>query len=186
MYRKSGNKRINVEIVGEGEVLLAAIKYLVTRSALPYQVSIPRGQGINADLIQTQIKDFYGKEFQPWFKSSGPDVIAISENEWWAVECKGIGIGKPSIQRNNFDRALASVVSYYEDRPDNVPKSLQDWGENATVYLGLALPASEEYLKELNRRVRSPLRKKLNLWVLLYEQTKNIRAIAPNEPYIQT
>lgn len=110
-------------------------------------------------------------------------MVAISENEWWAVECKGAGTGKDSTYRNNFDRALSSIVSYYEDSPNNVP----EWAENATVFLGLALPTAKQYQRELERRVRTPLRQRLNLWVLLYdEQLKGpikIKAIAPNESY---
>ncbi len=175
------------EVIGEGEVLLATIKYLVTRSVLPYQVSVPRGQGIDAGSIKIKVKDYFkvdSTSFEPKFVSSGPDIIATSKSEWWVVECKGTGTGVPQTQRNNFDRALASVVSYYEDSPNNVPKQLQDWVKNATVFLGLALPASVQYRKELERRVRPALRQRLNLWVLLYdEQSKKICPVAPNEVY---
>ena len=47
---------------------------------------------------------------------------------------------------------------------------------------GLALPASPEYLKQLKKRVRQPLRVRLNLWVLLYEpKSKSIRAVSPED-----
>ena len=49
------------------------------------------------------------------FLSSGPDIIALSKSRYWQIECKGAGTGKQSTQRNNFDRAVASVVAYYTD-----------------------------------------------------------------------
>ena len=166
--------------ISEGDVLLATIKFLIAkRSALPYSISVPSGKGIDHGLITTEVKNIYevtGSE--PEFVNSGPDIIAVSEKEWWCVECKGAGTGKPQTQRNNFDRALASVVSYYDDRP-RVPSQWDEFAM-AEVFLGLALPASAQYLKELERRVRSPLRQRLNLWILLYEQSA-IRAVAPAE-----
>ena len=169
-----------VEVVGEGKVLLATIEFLVKRGVFPYRVSPPSGKGIDTNSIKTRVKNlFEGTSFEPEFVGSGPDVVAISENEWWIVECKGAGMGKPSTYRNSFDRALASAVSYYEETP---PPELE-LAKNAKVFLGLALPDSTQYLKELERRVRLPLRRRLNLWVLLYEKSGEIRAIAPNEPY---
>jgi len=104
--------------------------------------------------------------------------LSISDSEWWIIECKGAGLGKSQTQRNNFDRALASVVSYFEESPQGLGAEHQ----GATVCLGLALPATRAYLNELRRRVRSPLRKRLNLWVLLYElESKKIRAVPPAE-----
>ncbi|MCY3874262.1 MAG: hypothetical protein OXF88_08215 [Rhodobacteraceae bacterium] len=73
---------------------------------------------------------------------------------------------------------MASVVSYYEDDPQAPVR----WAKDARVFLGLALPASPQYLKELARRVRSPLRRRLNLWILLYEKSV-IRAVAPAERF---
>ena len=91
---------------------------------------------------------------------------------------QGFWCWEAQTQRNNFDRALASVVSYFEETPQGVPAEF----ENATVCLGLALPATQAYLNELKRRVRLPLRKRLNLWVLLYElETSAIKAISPEE-----
>ena len=51
-------------------------------------------------------------------------------------------------QRTNFDRALASVVSYYEEKP---PEKLSD----AKVFLGSFFSASQSYLNELRGRVRN-------------------------------
>jgi len=170
-----------IETIGEGEVLLATVRHLLKRKAIPFQISVASGKGIDTEQIEMEVKRIFGSvSFKPDFVGRGPYIIAVSENEWWIVECKGAGIGKTQTQRNNFDRALASVVSYYEDRPSNPP----DWAKNASIFLGLALPASQEYLRELKRRVRAPLRQRLNLWILLYDGSdKHITVIAPTEPY---
>ena len=166
------------DTIQEGDVLLATIHFLIGRNALPYQVSVARGRGINAEQIKSEVQDIFGAvSFEPKLVGTGPDVMAVSKEEWWQVECKGVGTGKPQTQRNNFDRALASVVSYYDDAP---PEYLNR--EGVSPCLGLALPPT--YLGELRRRVRLPLRRQLNLWVLLYNSsTKTIQAISPSDEY---
>ena len=169
------------DTIQEGTVLLATIRFLLSRRAIPYQVSVASGQGIDAEQIKSEVRRIFGEmSFKPDFKGAGPDVVAVSEDEWWQVECKGLGTGKPQTQRNNFDRALASVVSYYGDVPEDLP----NWAEGASPFLGLALPASTTYLSELRRRVRPSLRRRLNLWVLLYDSsTKAVRAVSPTDEY---
>ena len=110
---------MEITINPEGEVLLATTKYFITeRKLFPYQFSVASGKDIDHSSTKNEIKKlFKGLSHEPKFVGSGPDIIAVSEREWWCVECKGVGTGKPQTQRNNFDRALASVVSYYEDRP---------------------------------------------------------------------
>ena len=172
---------ITHEIITEGEVLLETLRFLLKREAIPLQVSVPSGQYIDTNQIKNDVKNIFANvNFDPDFVGSGPDVIAVSENEFWIIECKGTGRGKPSTQRTNFDRALASIVSYFEDNPPNPPV----WAKNSTVFLGLALPNSKQYLNELKRRVRIPLRKRLNLWVLLYDtKSKQIKEILPDVDY---
>jgi hypothetical protein len=154
--------------------MIRAIGYI---RVTPHQFSVASGRGIDTQATTNKISNLYEKNSQPEFSGSGPDIIALSKNEWWHIECKGSGTGKKQTQRNNFDRALASVVSYFgEDR-----SNLEEKYKNSRQYLGLALPASPEYINQLIKRVRIPLRKALNLWVLLYEpQTKSIRSIPPS------
>jgi len=104
----------------------------------------------------------------PELVGSGPDIEAVSDDLYWKIECKGFGTGKPQTHRNNFDRALASVVSYYEDR--------------RPVALGLALPASQHYLQLLKTRAGKSLRTRLNLWVLLYDHGE-IKPVNPHDYY---
>jgi hypothetical protein len=166
-------------IVPEPDVLVAAAVFLIQREAVPYQFSVAAGKGIETSAAISRLRDaFSSVGHTPNFTGNGADILAVSETEWWAVECKGVGAGAPQTQRNNFDRALASVVSYYEDGPPGATEK----HKNAKVCLGLALPATPAYLRELRRRVRQPLRTRLNLWVLLYEpEEKSIRPIAPHE-----
>jgi hypothetical protein len=92
--------------------------------------------------------------------NGGPDIVAVSEQEYWQVECKGAGSGQRSTYRTNFDRALASVVSYFgtaEDLPS-------DCGHRIP-FLALALPQAPEYMAELRRRVRDSLSRALGLWL---------------------
>ena len=84
------------------------------------------------------------------------------------VECKGLGEGKASTLRNNFDRALASAVSYY-DRLEG-------------IHLGLGFPDVPEYKNLISARLPDALRKKLNIWVfLLSEDRLNVKAFPPEE-----
>lgn len=165
-------------IVPEVKVLRSTIATLASRGVLPYQISPPSGQGIDTTEFKNEMMDIFAKfGAEPNFASNGPDIIGYSDSEYWLVECKGSGSGKPSTQRNNFDRALASTVSYYQDTPPKIASA-------AKVYLGLALPRTPSYVKELVRRVRMPLRKRLNLWVLLYELDNGaIKQINPDDEY---
>jgi hypothetical protein len=168
-------------VISEPDVLIATTLFLVERGVSPYQFSVAAGKGIDtAGATDRLNKAFAAIGRSPRFVGNGADILGVSDAEWWIIECKGSGTGQPSTQRNNFDRALASVVSYFEEQPQGV----SDEQKNLKVCLGLALPATRAYLNELQRRVRPPLRKKLNLWVLLYEPTsRKIRAVSPDDPY---
>lgn len=167
--------------VAETAILRSVALFLIARNALPYRFSVARGKDINTAETIEYLKKWFGKVgFEPEFSAYGPDVEALSDTEWWRVECKGVGGGKGSTQRNNFDRALASVVSYFEEPPYPIGEKNQ----SAKLCLGLALPASPRFLHELRRRVRLPLRKQINLWVLLYEQSSGaINAVSPSQDY---
>ena len=174
------------QVIPEIDVLVATTVFLKERGVKPYRISVPKGKGMDKTSYQERIWKILTSNSAPDvypFSPEGPDIIGISETEWWQVECKGSGKGVQSTQRNNFDRALASVVSYYEEETKGLPKKYEQY-KNAQSYLGLALPASPAYLKELKKRVRKPLREILNLWILLYEpELKSIRAVSPEDSY---
>ena len=106
-----------------------------------------------------------GIPFQPHelFKSTGPDIVASSGAELWRFECKGMGEGTPQTQKNNFDRAVASVVSYYE---------------SSDLRLGLALASGYLLEYRFGNRLPVALRKALNLWVFVVEN----HTVGPFEP----
>ena len=171
------------KVVTEGDVMVATIRFLFRNGSTPTRISVARGKGIDSALIQEKVKRVFRDEsmklVKPTFVGYGPDIVAVSDDLYWKVECKGRGTGKPATQRNNFDRGLASVVSYYEGRQ---PMDDERMKKDATSRIALALPASEQYMDLLNKRAGTPLRKQLNLWVLLYRRRKII-PIAPIDDY---
>jgi hypothetical protein len=95
-------------IVTEPDVLIATTVFLIERGAMPYQFSVAAGKGIDKSGATERSNRAYAAFGRfPRFAGNGADILAISETEWWIIECKGSGIGKPQTQRNNFDRALA-------------------------------------------------------------------------------
>ena len=94
-------------IVRETDVLISTVIYLVQRGVTPYHFSIPRGLSVDTQEAKRKLDDaFRATNINPSFSSDGADILALSEKEWWHIECKGAGSGKSQTQRNNFDRAL--------------------------------------------------------------------------------
>jgi len=110
-------------IVPETDVLISTVIYLVQRGVTPYHFSIPRGRNIDTQEAKRKLDAaFRATNINPSFSSDGADILALSEKEWWHIECKGAGSGKPQTQRTNFDRALSSVVSYYGEDNSKLPE----------------------------------------------------------------
>jgi hypothetical protein len=156
-------------IVSETDVLNATISWLKQNDWKISAISLPRGQKeiylpqqkqemilflSNIQIDYTTIK----------FDHSGPDIIATKNNIKWHIECKGFsGEAKGATQRNNFDRALSSAVSYYD---------------NEDLWIGLSLPNS--YKKEVGKRISQSLRRKINLSIFFYDhETKTVEYIDP-------
>ena len=124
-------------LIPEIDVLIASSLWLWDREVYPLQFSIASGQGIDAEAdrkkLEAELKAAGVPDQIREYAKEGPDVIGISRSsllhvltgetpngtvvgEYWKIECKGMGSGKPSTLRNHFDRGLANVVTYYEDR----------------------------------------------------------------------
>ena len=104
----------------------------------------------------------------PNHNSNGPDIIAKKDGLIWKIECKGLGEGVSQTLRNNFDRALSSTVSYYDQRNN--------------LQIGLAMPRDSTYLGLIRSRIPQALREAINLWVILWNvEKKVIEAYSPNQ-----
>ena len=169
------------KLIPETDVLISTTIFLLKRSVVPYQFSVPRGRGINTKEFKKKLKGvFNSTDRNPIFTPYGPDIIGASDKEWWHIECKGAGSGKPQTQRNNFDRALSSVVSYFGINKNGFPR----YTKNFNQYIGLALPNTQHYIRELTNRVNKKLRKVLNLWILIHDiDSEKIVPISPNSKY---
>ncbi|MCI0561990.1 MAG: hypothetical protein MN733_26175, partial [Nitrososphaera sp.] len=106
------------ESVSEFDVLCAAALWLQSLGTVEGVIISPaRGQEISLEEQKHQLKEKLlraGCE-NISFSNNGPDIVARDKSCIWKVECKGLGRGVPSTIDNNFDRALSSVVSYYDE-----------------------------------------------------------------------
>jgi hypothetical protein len=133
-------KPAELVLVPEIDVLIATSMWLWRKQCSHFRFSVARGHGIDASADKARLLKTLNSAGVPSTECSfvpvGPDIQAISQTRFWQVECKGAGRGKPTTQRNNFDRAIASVVSYYTEQP---PRGFG----TAQPVLGLALPATD-------------------------------------------
>jgi hypothetical protein len=159
------------QYVPEVDVLVAVVRYLHSEGWNIESLSIARGQGIdsvgNMNKVKAELAKLGIEEKNVRFVSEREDIRAKKGSSLWRIECKGLAESmKPPTVRNQFDRALASVVSYYD--------------QTQGLQLGLALP--EEYFKHIKARLPQALRTALSLWVLLYVSADNeVVAFAPDE-----
>ena len=138
------------EVIPEIDVLIAASLWLWSQRAIPIQYSIARGQGIDSGDHKQRLVKALDEAGVPSnlrrFVASGPDLVAVSKTRFWQVECKGHGVGKQSTLRNNFDRAVASAVSYYTDSIEPIIPEVAE----AQPTLGLAIPNTTEFMALLD------------------------------------
>jgi len=110
----------------------------------------------------------------------GISLLAISEKEWWHVQCLGYIEDSVESRQNDFNRALSFIISHYGHEKKGMPDNFK----SARQYIGLSLPETPIYLQELKKKIRKPLRQKLNLWVLLYDTCSGgIRSVSPDCDY---
>ncbi len=154
--------------VYELDVLKATIVWLYENGWTAESVSIATGRGLPPiEQQKKQLMRELAAANVPFrgavYSREGPDIIARSHEGIWKIECKGLGLGKNPTQRENFYRAVASVVSYF-DSPE--------------TRLGLALANDYLWKFDLGKRLPRALREAVNLWVLLLENQR----IYPYEP----
>lgn len=156
--------------IPENHVLIAVVKWLHANGWRIKQVSIARGQQIDQaeerEELRSNLEGIGIAIGDLRFTPQGADIEATSDADIWRIECKGMGNVKPQTLKNNFDRAVASVVSYYD--------------QSEGLRLGLALP--EEYSSLIKCKLPLPLRMAISLWVLLYVCADDeVYAFAPDE-----
>ena len=182
-------------LVSETYVLHAIALWFVNHATIDKMViSVPHGQQLANVKQREQLKEALAgagidKE-KLSFESKGPDIEVWEEERIWRVECKGLTGGHPSTLANNFDRALASVVSYYDEpqadaAPDTEPPNLKDLIESLQspdrpVRLALALPEDKRYQHLIRTNLKPALRRKLDLWLFMVDpKTRNVQYILP-------
>jgi hypothetical protein len=147
-------------LTSELEVLIATSLWLVKNGWNIEVISVAGGRGLpTVDYQKEEIRKAFNVKSVPFdrkmFKSRGPDIVARSHEGVWKIECKGLGKGKASTHRTNFDRAVASTMSYF-DAP--------------STRLGLALANDYFWAYNFSERLPQTLRKAINLWVFLLEK----------------
>ena len=78
---------------------------------------------------------------------------------------RGLTGGKPETVKSNFDRAVASTVSYYT--------------QESGLRLGLAL--TDGYNKFIRDKLPQALREAINLWIFLCVSCDEVLVFAPDE-----
>jgi len=161
---------LQAQYVPEIDVIIAIAKWLYANGWTMESFSIPSGQKIDSVNSKTKLRTELAKlgieDKSIRFLPKGEDIRARERNNLWRIECKSLGTGKRSTDRNNFDRAVASCVSYYTQREG--------------LRLGLALP--EEYRDLIRDRLPQALREAINLWVFIYVSSDDFVAVfAPDE-----
>jgi hypothetical protein len=161
---------MNNNSIPEIDILIETSIWLFSNGWTLDTVSLARGQGIDGKEHKKKlyIRLLESKVEFPNHNSNGPDIIAKKDGLIWKIECKGLGEGVSQTLRNNFDRALSSTVSYYDQRNN--------------LQIGLAMPRDSTYLGLIRSRIPQALREAINLWVILWNvEKKVIEAYSPNQ-----
>ncbi len=155
-------------LASELEVLIATALWLLRNGWRVETISIAKGHGLPpVDQQKEEIRKALNADNAPFderiFRPEGPDIIASPHEDIWKIECKGLREGRAQTHRNNLDRAVASVMSYF-DTPQ--------------TRLGLALANDYLWVYNFSERLPQTLRAAANLWVFLLENG----TIYPYEP----
>ncbi len=162
---------METQYVPEIDVLIAVAKWLHSNGWQLEKVSMPHGKGIdpikNQDKLEAEFTAVGILMNSIEFRQAGEDIRARQGSNLWRIECKCLSSGTRKTDKSNFDRAIASTVSYYNQRDG--------------LRLGLALPDDEYYLRLLRNKVPQALRIAINLWVFLCLTRDEVLVYAPAE-----
>ena len=154
--------------IPEIDIIIATALWLNSNGHALKSISIPKGLGIKRDVDKQKLIDKLSaagiSTNSISFKSEGPDIVASFNEGSWKIECKGLGGGKGSTLRNNFDRALASAVSYYDSKTG--------------IRLGFAIPKEDTYFNLIASKIPQPLREVLELWIF-FINADSVEVIEP-------
>ena len=158
--------------IPEIDVLIATAIWLHKKGYTLESISIPKRQTMSALSQREKLYSKFTTSNIPLtnglFRPDGPDIIAHFERSSWKIECKGLGEGGNTTLRNNFDRALASAVSYYNQRDG--------------LRLGLAMAECRDYNNLIRDRIPKALREALDMWIFIYSAADDeIYVIEPSE-----
>jgi hypothetical protein len=157
--------------VPENDVLIGIAIWLHSQGWQIKKVSMAGGQKIDMTAQKQKLKSNFVSAGIPLdtikFIRNGPDIEAIKENNIWKIECKGLGDVKPATLKNNFDRAVASAVSYYD--------------RSKELLIGLAFPEVDGYMKLMREKLPRALREAINLWLFIYVDINEIYEFAPTD-----
>ena len=155
--------------IPEVDVLIGTLYFLHKDEWEIRKLSIARGKGIqqaqDMQRVKSELSNLGIPEYAIQFRNEGEDIVAAKAGVSWKIECKGLGNASSQTERNNFDRAVASVVSYYTDNK---------------VRLGLAMP-EWYFLRYLKNRLPVALRQAINLWIILYVAKDEVYSIEPDK-----
>ncbi len=134
-------------------------------------VSVPKNQELNKFQQIDRVKSLIAKNWtDEHFQDNGADIIAQKGKTILRIECKGYNWGvNPQTIKTHFDRAIASLVSYY-DSPNN-------------LQIGLAVP--DLYLEYIKKRLPLALRKSLNCFIFLLDTELNeVETFQPSHNFL--
>lgn len=161
---------LQAQYAQEIDVLIGVAKWLHSNGWALESFSVPHGQGLirSVDAKRKLIAELTAVGISMnsiEFRHKGEDIRARQGDNLWRIECKGLSSGKPETVKNNFDRAVASTVSYYT--------------QSNGLRLGLALP--EGYNNYLRNKLPQALRAAVNLWIFLCVTKDEILVFAPDQ-----
>ena len=162
---------MEMQRITENDVLIGTALWLHENNWRIKQISMASGQNIDLvahkQKVVTRFTQAGLKVDEIMFRSNGPDIEATKGSHIIKIECKGLGNVRIQTVKNNFDRAVASAVSYYDVKKE------------PNLQIALALP--EYYLKLMKNKLSQSLREAISLWIFLYAAIDEVLVFMPTE-----